>query len=52
VPIGYLLAGLTGVVAAAVASYVERYEYKNLDDNFLISIVSSIILIVGFIMQY
>lgn len=52
VPIGYLLAGLMGVVAAAVASYVERYEYKNLDDNFLIAIASSIILIVGFIMQY
>ncbi len=51
VPIGYILAGLTGVVAAVVASYVERYEYRNLDDNFLIAIVSSVILIAGFIMQ-
>lgn len=48
VPIGYILAGTVGVLAAVAASYVERYEYKNLDDNFLIAIVSSLILIIGF----
>lgn len=47
VPLGFVLAGYIGVIAAIVSSYVERYEYKNLDDNFLIAIVSSLVLIVG-----
>jgi len=50
IPFGYYLGGfggmaLAGVIAAIVASVVERYEIGLIDDNILITISSSIILL-------
>lgn len=52
--IGYYFASLAinpiplwGILAAVVASFVERYEIGPIDDNFLITISAMIILIVG-----
>ncbi|MGC8557304.1 dolichol kinase [Fervidicoccus sp.] len=47
IPIGYIYAGYWGVIASVVASFVERYEYNPLDDNILIVLSSSIILIIA-----
>ena len=47
VPIGYAYAGLLGVVAAVIASVVERYEYPPLDDNVLIVLASTFVLLAG-----
>ena len=55
-PMGTILAllsdtkGMTlwAVAAAAVASYIERYEFGSIDDNILITSSSSIVLIIGF----
>jgi len=55
-PMGTILAfistikGMTlwAVVAAAFASYIERYEFGPIDDNVLITSSSSIILLIGF----
>ncbi len=44
-PIGYLLAGPEGVVAAVVASIVERYEFGRIDDNVLITLAATLILL-------
>jgi hypothetical protein len=56
IPFGYYLGGfggmaLAGVIAAIVASVVERYEIGLLDDNVLITLSSSIILYTGFILK-
>jgi len=56
-PIGYILAHLSeisgmtswAIVAAIVASIVERYEIGPIDDNILITVCSSIVLFIGFI---
>jgi dolichol kinase len=56
-PIGFIFAQISGiegmliwaVIAAAVASIVERYEFRFIDDNILISIFSSIVLYIGFL---
>jgi dolichol kinase len=56
-PIGFIFAQISAingmiiwaVIAAAVASIVERYEFGSIDDNILITISSSIILFIGFI---
>lgn len=55
VPLGYYLASMAtpsipwwGVIAALVASFVERYEFGPIDDNVLISVSATIILYVGF----
>ncbi|MEA3458152.1 MAG: hypothetical protein U9R21_05685 [Candidatus Thermoplasmatota archaeon] len=56
IPMGYILTYLSGipemamwgVVAAIVASVVERYEIGPIDDNILITVSSSIVLYVGF----
>ena len=55
VPLGYFLASMAtpsipwwGVIAALVASYVERYEFGPIDDNVLISVSATIILFIGF----
>jgi len=45
IPIGYYYANMTGVVAACVASIVERFEFKPIDDNILITFTSLITLI-------
>jgi len=44
-PLGYMLAGIPGAVAAVVASVVERYEYGRIDDNVLIALSSTLILL-------
>jgi len=52
IPLGYLIAGqedlaIWGVIAAAVASYVERYEFGPVDDNVLITVSAAIVLYIG-----
>jgi phytol kinase len=57
-PMGFLFAQLSSisnliiwaVIAAAVASIIERYELGPLDDNILITISSSIVLYIGFLL--
>jgi len=49
IPLGYFLAGfggiaIGGVIAAIVASTMERYEFGPIDDNILITVSSSIVL--------
>ena len=56
-PLGFIFAQLSSisgmiiwaVIAAAVASIVERYEFGPIDDNILITISSSIIIYIGFL---
>ena len=56
-PLGFIFAQFSlisgmiywAVIAAAVASFVERYEFGKIDDNVLITISSSIIIYIGFI---
>ncbi len=56
IPMGYILTYLSGipemaiwgVIAAIVASVVERYEIGPIDDNILITVSSSIVLYVGY----
>jgi len=54
IPLGYFLAGLGGIaiggiIAAIVASLMERYEFGLIDDNILITVSSSIVLYIFFI---
>ncbi len=44
-PIGFFYAGLAGVVAAIVASIVERFEFNPIDDNVLITLSSMLVLL-------
>jgi len=44
-PLGYALAGSLGVVAAVVASFIERYEFGPIDDNVLITVASTAIIL-------
>jgi hypothetical protein len=37
IPIGYLLAGIPGVVAGSIATVIERLEFGFIDDNILIA---------------
>lgn len=51
-PAGYFLAGVVGLpvwglIAAVVASYVERYEFGPIDDNVLITVSASLVLYLG-----
>jgi hypothetical protein len=55
IPLGFYFAGMAspsltwwGVLAAVVASFVERYEFGPIDDNILITLSSTIILLIGF----
>ena len=58
-PIGFIFAQISNVdglifwavIAAAVASIVERYEFGFIDDNILITIASSITIYIGFILN-
>ena len=36
-----------GVIAAVVATYVERYEFGAIDDNILITIFSTLVILTG-----
>ena len=55
IPIGYFLASFSsvqglaiwGVLAAIVASIFERYEFGPIDDNILITISATIVLVIG-----
>lgn len=54
IPLGYYLAGMAvssiplwGVIAAVIASFVERYEFGPIDDNILITLSAAIILYIG-----
>jgi phytol kinase len=44
-PVGYLLLGIAGLAAGVAASLVEKFEYKWLDDNIIVPLVSFLILI-------
>lgn len=51
-PIGYFFAGFEGlafwgVLAALVATFVERYEFGPIDDNVLITVFAAIVLFIG-----
>lgn len=43
--LGYLYAGIPGLAAGIVAAVVERYEYPPIDDNVLITLSSTLILL-------
>lgn len=45
IPLGYLLASIPGLVAAIIASIVERVEIGNIDDNIVIPAATVVILI-------
>ena len=55
IPLGYFLASFSsvqglaiwGVLAAIVASVFERYEFGSIDDNILITISATIVLVIG-----
>ncbi len=44
-PIGYLLAGPQGAIAAVIASIVERFEFGRIDDNVLITLAATLVLL-------
>ncbi|MFN4046491.1 MAG: dolichol kinase [Acidilobaceae archaeon] len=44
-PIGYMYAGLLGLAAAAASTIVERFEFGPIDDNVLIVLTSTLILL-------
>ncbi len=45
IPLGALYAGITGVVAGILATLVERYEKPPLDDNILIALVVTVVIV-------
>lgn len=54
IPLGFFLAGEAvvpipwwGVIAGAVASIIERFEFGPIDDNILITLASSAVLLIG-----
>ena len=47
IPMGFAYAGLVGAFTGAVASVIERFEFNPIDDNILISLTSTIILIIA-----
>ncbi len=47
VPLGFMLAGLVGAVAGLVASIVERFEIPPIDDNILIVVASTIVILLA-----
>jgi cyanate permease len=44
--IGYIFAGISGVIAGVAASIIERFEYKIIDDNILIVLISTLTLLI------
>jgi len=53
-PLGWYVGGLGdpslpvwGLIAAAVATFVERYEFGPIDDNILITVFSTLVLMLG-----
>ena len=54
IPLGYWLGGAAtpsipwwGVLSGVAASYIERYEFGPIDDNILITVVATLVLLVG-----
>ncbi len=47
VPLGYIYAGYYGAIAGIISSIVERYEFPPVDDNLLIALSSTLILLAG-----
>ncbi|MEN3000015.1 MAG: dolichol kinase [Acidilobaceae archaeon] len=45
IPIGFLFAGIGGAAAGLIASITERFEYGPIDDNVLITLVSTLTLL-------
>ena len=45
IPVGYLLAGVVGVAAGAIATAVERIEFGLIDDNVLIAFSATAVLL-------
>ena len=41
IPIGYMLTGIVGAIAGAIASAIERLEFGPIDDNILIALSST-----------
>lgn len=58
-PLGFIFAQVSSipgmiiwaVIAAAVASILERYEFGVIDDNILITVSSSIVIYIGFVLN-
>ncbi len=46
-PLGYLYAGELGALAGIISSIIERYEFPPIDDNILIALASTGILLAG-----
>ena len=53
-PLGYIVAGMGdpsipvwGLISAAIATFVERYEFGPIDDNILITVFATAVLILG-----
>ncbi len=46
VPVGYLLLGIVGLISGVAASIIEKFEYKWLDDNITVPLISFLILII------
>ncbi|ADM28388.1 phosphatidate cytidylyltransferase [Ignisphaera aggregans DSM 17230] len=44
IPIGYIYAGLAGIVSAVLSTIIERIELNPIDDNILITLVSTVTL--------
>jgi len=48
IPIGYTIAGWAGVASMAAASIIERIEFNPVDDNILIALTSSLVLLIWY----
>ena len=53
-PLGYIVAGMGdpsipvwGLISAAIATFVERYEFGPIDDNILITVFATAVLMIG-----
>ncbi len=46
-PIGLYYAGLPGLLAAAISSFIERFEFGVIDDNVLVTVVAMLVLLVS-----
>jgi len=47
-PLGFIYAGLSGALAAAASTIIERFEFNPIDDNILIAVVSTLVLLLTF----
>lgn len=46
-PLGYAYAGPVGIVASGLACLAERFEFNPIDDNILIGLVSTLVLLIA-----